>query len=48
MNGVTMTNFDPQVWKTVKVHRDDWVSTTKAIKRTNKQRNNPIRVVELD
>jgi hypothetical protein len=48
MNGATITKFDPQAWKTIKVHRDDWVSTTKAIKRADKQRNNPIRIVELD
>src|SRR5258708_7555081 len=48
MNGTAVTNLDSQVWKTVKIHRDDWISTTKAIKRANKQRNNPIRIVELD
>ena len=41
-------DFDPQVWKTVKVHRDDWISTCKAIRRADKQRNNAIRVVEMD
>ena len=47
-NGAAMPDFDPQVWKTVKIHREDWISTTKAIKRANKQRNNPLRIVEMD
>jgi hypothetical protein len=40
--------FDPQVWKTVKIHRDDWTSTCKAIRRADKQRNNAIRIIEVD
>ena len=41
-------NFDPSVWKTVKIFRDDWKMVSKCIVRYEKQIGRKLRTEEMD
>jgi hypothetical protein len=43
-----ISNFDPLVWKTVKIFRDDWKMVSKCIVRYEKQIGRKLRVEETD